>query len=789
MRALQPLRHILAICVLFFGATFSIVADETGWDKQFKELQTYDKLSNLLKTKRGEWIKPERELIAFVTKLSPIFHEAAQLYQVDERVIAGCFVAEHSMNVGIKDPVENFLVMTHAAPKGNIFGYKFTFGPGQMGFNEAKGVEKLSAAIENRAERTDSEISSQMLTAKGSVFYMAAILRNAQDIYKKAGADVSDRPEILASLYNLGKVDERAAAIKESGAKPKQNYFGLFVNKYLPEIKAALSSDTSVTLNSLVVDNGSRFFAVTQKLPLVAAPVQCGSMVPKDNHGDEIEYDEVKYEQEFPTVSTLQTGEVIEVIHQSLGCRLEPWSLVKSPDGSAMGWIRDADLKLFSVRRGAKQVNIAKPKNPVQMQKNILSIRNSKIIPDESGQLTLKLVGSGEVVDWKRPRLGTSDDMGNALQFSSNQPFRPAAGRYLIGKDAAQIILRKKESVKTQLIAKLRQTYNFVSLDDSIVWMQPENIYYDIFDHANVWESLKWIAESREEQWSDGQTSDQDILKFLDKPFPLTLASLDELVSYHREVQALGANRWTYTPSQKVEDLKAREEDMRKVLLENFARCGPIAAAYPKTAKLFEQTHKLLTEAPMDIYPLSGSDFKNGFLAQFESNCKILNPTMTGTNAAGNCYMPWTSTNKVDVSSGTFSVSPKVIEKILKTDSEKDAFLANYLETLMIPALEGAISDKARQSLEQNVNRESTYDPFASAELIKTIASDPLVRAVYVPDPWIIKKLKGTPISTKIIYRVFQQPDRFSVEPSVDAEPKARKILQSTINERNYFFP
>ena len=47
------------------------------------------------------------------------------------------------------------------------------------------------------------------MTLKGPLRYAAAMMRDAQDVYAKDETDISRRPEILATLYKLGKAERR----------------------------------------------------------------------------------------------------------------------------------------------------------------------------------------------------------------------------------------------------------------------------------------------------------------------------------------------------------------------------------------------------------------------------------------------------------------------------------------------------------------------------------------------------------------------------------------------------
>ena len=88
---------------------------------------------------------------------------------------------------------------------------------------DAKDGEKVYAAI------MDPDMSLQ---------YVAATIRASIDAYAARGFDISGNPGITATLYNLGRPHQRAAALARRGGLPQENYYGWLVNEKEAELRA-----------------------------------------------------------------------------------------------------------------------------------------------------------------------------------------------------------------------------------------------------------------------------------------------------------------------------------------------------------------------------------------------------------------------------------------------------------------------------------------------------------------------------------------------------------------------
>jgi hypothetical protein len=101
---------------------------------------------------------------------------------------------------------------------------------------KTSGLPKLD---ENRA----TDVYDAIMNPDKSLAYMAASIRHAIDDYKTiAHVDISKNPGVTATLYNIGRSAERAAALARSGGMPEENYFGWLINSKLPELRALLDA-------------------------------------------------------------------------------------------------------------------------------------------------------------------------------------------------------------------------------------------------------------------------------------------------------------------------------------------------------------------------------------------------------------------------------------------------------------------------------------------------------------------------------------------------------------------
>lgn len=124
-----------------------------------------------------------------------------------------------------------------------------TFGLGQISPLTALEVTDLVHATSGLPKLSVDDpqaIYRDIMDPDRSVIYIAAIVKDAMDVYRDQGFDISDNPGLTATLYNVGQPRRRALALRQAadaaGGKklPEENYYGWLVNDRLTELRGLL---------------------------------------------------------------------------------------------------------------------------------------------------------------------------------------------------------------------------------------------------------------------------------------------------------------------------------------------------------------------------------------------------------------------------------------------------------------------------------------------------------------------------------------------------------------------
>lgn len=199
-----------------------------------------------IKNKTLQIKKIPQELLDYYKRLRGPIISIARQYNIDPVTLVLTPLAENTMNVNITDKIQNSLVASGDAPEAVFLGQEMSVGPGQIYPSAAMKVENLAAQIENRPLRNKKEVTKLLLTPEGALRYAAAIIRQAQDIYFAHGYDISRRPEILSTLYNIGRPSQRVKQTVRNKREPYPNYFGFFVGKNYYFVKNELSLPSTI---------------------------------------------------------------------------------------------------------------------------------------------------------------------------------------------------------------------------------------------------------------------------------------------------------------------------------------------------------------------------------------------------------------------------------------------------------------------------------------------------------------------------------------------------------------
>ena len=280
-------------------------------------------------------MKPSPVVLKLVDDVRDQIIDAGAQYGVDPRAIAGSILAENTMNVQMTDDIKRGFASTGISHIGTKY---FSIGLGQIHTDTAMDVEPMMAKMEHRPERSESEIAQELLNPDSAVKYAAAILRQAQDLYKENGIDISKKPEILTTLYNLGKVQQKADLLAQKGQDPKPNYFGIFVDANLAVIGDTIGWDPDKgrlkpRRETEATKDQTSF--LKKEVSITSSPPSCSSDGPAELGA----YNTIKTRREYPSRKLDSSSALYRVIGHSVDCELQDWSMIETGTGQ-VGWVK-----------------------------------------------------------------------------------------------------------------------------------------------------------------------------------------------------------------------------------------------------------------------------------------------------------------------------------------------------------------------------------------------------------------------------------------------------------------
>ena len=172
----------------------------------------------------------QEDAMNMIKSYSDYIITVGEAFGVDPGTIACCIYAEQVLNVDFLDSVFDT----------SLWFLDTSVGLGQVRISTARMLED-----EGYIKKTEScwvgifyysrdyVILTKLKNPKLNILYVAAYLQYWQDQWKET-MDISDNPEILATLYNLG---DNANAPNNS---PRPNSFGEYVGKQYGAICAEL---------------------------------------------------------------------------------------------------------------------------------------------------------------------------------------------------------------------------------------------------------------------------------------------------------------------------------------------------------------------------------------------------------------------------------------------------------------------------------------------------------------------------------------------------------------------
>lgn len=772
----------LAFAFLFYLLSFVAMAQQ-DWEAEYIELCKYDNLCNKLKdNSTGEWIKPKEAMVKALKILAPEIQVVAKLYNVSAEAIAAAILTENSLNVTIDDGIQDFLVKMKLAPSGSILGKKFSFGWGQLYMEAAWEAEETAYQIEKRPKRTKEEIAELLLTPLGAITYVAALLRTVQDQYKKAGFDIKNQPEILATLYNLGQTETRANEAKLLKRNPRVNFFGFFVKKNMNTLKSIVgnaqpviatnkASSAVATAKSCTVTNSCNDEKKTFHDPKLVQSMINPSLPPlspsllikleKENKNLKLELTKIKKEKkvilyQFPTLcytdgtgsisnyntySTYSEGNVsyiispgsnYSVISDGLDCKLNNWKLIKTSNNE-IGWISDKEIinAKMSLKSG-KGNDCNGSASCHSIIKNILGDRY--ISSEANSKLIVKIEGKGKNLDYSKPNIYCYDDNNNSQQT-------------LITKEEAiemiDLINKKEEAIKIK--------FNLESYIDAA------NPYKEFFLNFN----LKNILENIINDTYD-VNSQSDLLTNFKKFIGFEILEKPDFFELHR-IKTL-SNKFRFPFTYKEEKSKDAElYPYQEKLFSSNTDCLVLFSKFEDNKKSYLEFKEMLENTyRSEVLDTSGLQSMQEFLKKVNETCIGYKKNIQGLE-------PTDQTERTDVctyyntDSGYNSYNWNDIQATLKNTDEK-LFLASLLDGYKskVKSIKSNNSVGSSNYYQSNDQCDELYRPEETAVRIEKLIANNCASVIYVPDYWLVKRLHQ--YRTKVFYKPFLENDRYEVK-------------------------
>ena len=328
------------IKLLIYFPFLSFLAVSENRTYTVEELCAYDEYCRYSFDEAGKVYPVKPEVRFILSNLHAEIADAGTRYGVDPRAIAGAVAAENTLNVQMSDEIQEYLAQNGVT---SIAGHTFSVGIGQLKIEAAMIGEATIAKIEGRPPRSMAEVEQARLNPVEALKLIAGVMRNAQDVYQARGVDISGRPDVLTTLYNLGDVERRAGQLAP-GAEPRSNYFGAFVANNMVELQDTIGwSPERGKYRPIYLNSNNytmnRLNRGVSPMPLHSRPPTCSTQEQSTREAD------IARGRTFNGFR--QTGQIVDqftIIDQAIDCDMQRWVLVQTPQG-ANGWVKHYDLE------------------------------------------------------------------------------------------------------------------------------------------------------------------------------------------------------------------------------------------------------------------------------------------------------------------------------------------------------------------------------------------------------------------------------------------------------------
>src|SRR5690606_4572708 len=159
-----------------------------------------------------------------------LIYSSAELFNIQPRIIAAIIYTERTLNVNwMENELDQLLAKT---------GYSSSLGIGQIKIHTAQWIEKklhdsLSnyylgdiAKINISKSKNREEVIERLKDPQWNLKYIAAYIAMFCRRWSKECFNISDKPDIIGTLYSLGPYRVQDGTERAPHGSPKSNYFG-----------------------------------------------------------------------------------------------------------------------------------------------------------------------------------------------------------------------------------------------------------------------------------------------------------------------------------------------------------------------------------------------------------------------------------------------------------------------------------------------------------------------------------------------------------------------------------
>ena len=250
----------MRIILLLASLSINVYAEPRVSFEELCEYDSYCKTANKEKIESERVNQKKKMLYRMAYFLREDIRKAADLLDVPAEAIAGAFITENTLNVDVKDKVQEILYQANIDSEGE----SGSVGLGQMNKTPLRKADEILAKYEERdMHSTAAKRSKDYSNPYRGVYYIAAYLRYAADTYKEiADVDISNDSAILATLYNIGKVEIHARNLSKKPVEeriPRVNYFGWYLETIEKDVKKVVN-ETEDIIPKILKDKDKVYF-------------------------------------------------------------------------------------------------------------------------------------------------------------------------------------------------------------------------------------------------------------------------------------------------------------------------------------------------------------------------------------------------------------------------------------------------------------------------------------------------------------------------------------------------